>query len=184
MLPLHHYTLDINMEMLKAFGIAALIVCNHLVTTDSTGKCRFSTSHFKNFTLEIRNNTLFMDMVTSKSIHRGFKVLIDTQISLDKGRSYQRLFAHILDTCGVVSSLKSNLFKSWFDSMLSHGNFMVNCPVPAGHYFLRDWKLDSQLVPSYLLPGQYCVSAHFFYGKHKSKQEDFVLDLDVYALLK
>ncbi|KAI8037767.1 hypothetical protein M5D96_009267 [Drosophila gunungcola] len=127
---------------------------------------------------------MLMDMVTSKTIHRGLKVLIDTQISLDKGRSYQRIIAHILDTCGVVSSVRTSTFKSWFDSMLRHGNFMVNCPVPAGHYFLNGWKLDSQSVPHYLLPGDYRVSAHFFYGKHKSKREDFVLELVVYALLQ
>lgn len=125
-----------------------------------------------------------MDMINAKAIHRGLKVLIDVQISLDMGKSYQRLFAHILDTCAVVSSVKTNLFKSWFDSMLKHGNFMYNCPVPEGHYFLRDWKLDSHLIPHYMLPGDYLVTAHFFYGKLKSKQEDFVLDLDVYALLR
>ncbi|KAH8258847.1 hypothetical protein KR038_010690, partial [Drosophila bunnanda] len=148
------------------------------------GQCRFSTTHFENFTLEIINNTLSMDMTTAKTIPRGLKVLIDVQLSLDKGKSYQRLFAHILDTCAVVSSLRTNLFKSWFESMLQHSNFMHNCPVPVGHYFLHDWKLDSQLVPKYMLPGDYCVTAHFFYGKHKSKQEEHVLDLDVYALVK
>lgn len=68
--------------------------------------------------------------------------------------------------------------------MLRHGNFMYNCPVPKGHYFLQGWKMDSTQVPHYMLPGNYCVSAHFFYGKLKSKQEDFVLDLNVYAALK
>ncbi|XP_017084231.1 uncharacterized protein LOC108116725 [Drosophila eugracilis] len=179
-----HYTLSIGMEMLKVFVTASLLFFYQLETTNSTGKCKFSRNHFENFTLEIKNNTLFMDMITSKTIHRGLKVLIDTQITLDKGRSYQRLFAHILDTCSVISPVRGNLFKSWFDSMLKHGNFMVNCPVPAGNYFLRDWKLDSQLVPHYLLPGDYCISAHFFYGKLKSKQEDFFLDIEVYALLK
>ncbi|XP_032573137.1 uncharacterized protein LOC116800887 [Drosophila sechellia] len=179
-----YYSLDISMEMLKAFTIVSLIFVHKLAITGAAGKCKFSPTYFENFTLEIKNNTLFMDMTTSKPIHRGLKVLLNTQISLDKGRSYQRLFAHILDTCGVVSSVRGNLFKSWFDSMLKHGNFMVNCPVPAGHYFLRDWELDSHLVPHYLLPGDYCITAHFFFGKHKSKQEDFFLDLEVYALLK
>ncbi|XP_039230151.1 uncharacterized protein LOC120320448 isoform X2 [Drosophila yakuba] len=180
----HHYSLDTSMELLKVCSIVSLIFAHELEIAGATGKCKFSPTYFQNFTLEIRNNTLYMDMTTSKPIHRGLKVFLNTQISLDKGRSYQRLFAHILDTCGVVSSVRGNLFKSWFDSMLKHGNFMVNCPVPAGHYFLRDWKLDSQLVPHYLLPGDYCITAHFFFGKHKSKQEDFFLDLEVFALLK
>ncbi|KAH8270220.1 hypothetical protein KR018_005985, partial [Drosophila ironensis] len=148
------------------------------------GKCQFSPRHFRNFTLDIINNTLYMDMITARTIPRGLKVLLDVQISLDKGTRFQRLFAHILDTCAVVSSVKTNIFKSWFDSMLKHGNFMYNCPVPPGHYFLENWKMDSPLIPRYMLPGNYCIAAHFFYGKHKSKQEDSMLDLNVFALLK
>ncbi|KAH8380602.1 hypothetical protein KR009_011614 [Drosophila setifemur] len=179
-----HFAIDISVEMLKVFIIASLLCFHHLVTTRSTGKCRFSRKHFENFALDITNNTLFMDMVTAKTITRGLKVLLDVQISLDTGKSYQRLFAHILDTCGIVSSVKSNLFKSWFESMLKQRNFMQNCPVPPGHYFLHDWKMDSPLIPIYMMPGNYCVSGHFFYGKHKSKQEDFMLDIDVFAILK
>ncbi|KAH8335090.1 hypothetical protein KR074_006353, partial [Drosophila pseudoananassae] len=149
-----------------------------------TGQSRFSRKHFDNFTLDIINNTLYMDMVTTRTIHRGFKVLLDFQMRFEKGTSYQRLFAHILDPCAVVSSVRTNIFKSWFDSMLRNGNFMYNCPVPKGHYFLQGWKMDSTQVPHYMLPGNYCVSAHFFYGKLKTKQEDFVLDLNVYAALK
>ncbi|XP_017019300.1 uncharacterized protein [Drosophila kikkawai] len=170
--------------MSKALTIVFALCFHQLVATRATGRYRFGITHFKNFTLEIINNTLYMDMITAKTIHRGLKVLIDVQLSLDKGKSYQRLFAHILDCCAVVSSVKTNLFKSSFESMLKRGNFMYNCPVPAGVYFLHDWKLDSHLVPHYMLPGDYCVTAHFFYGKHKSKQEDVVLDLDVYALLR
>ncbi|XP_034122885.1 uncharacterized protein LOC117580438 [Drosophila guanche] len=197
--------------MLKIFTTISLIFFHHLVATQAvsiaweideiaivqglqgyvsqssfifqTGKCRFNEKYFDNFTMTIVNNTLDLDMVTPRTIPRGLKVLIDVQISLDMGKSYQRLFAHILDTCNVVSSVKTSIFKSWFESMRKHGNFMANCPVPEGQYFLRNWKLDSQLVPNYLMPGDYRVLVHFFYGKQKTNHEEFALDMDIYAMV-
>ncbi|XP_068148990.1 uncharacterized protein [Drosophila tropicalis] len=149
-----------------------------------TGECNFSRKYFNNFTLTIKNNTVSMDMITIRPFTRGFRALIDFQISLGNSKNYQRVFAHILDVCSIVSSVRSNIFKSWFESMLQHGNFMYNCPVTGGHYFLHNWKLDSRLVPHYMYAGDYRVKAHFFYGKHKTKQEDFVLDIIFYAQLK
>ncbi|XP_041447766.1 uncharacterized protein LOC111072271 [Drosophila obscura] len=179
-----HFAAVISREMLKLFAIISLLFLHLLVPTQATGKCRFNEKHFNNFTLEVINNTIYLDMVMPRTINRGLKVLIDFQISLDKRKSYQRLFAYILDVCAVVSSVKSSMFKSWFLSVLEHGNFMANCPVPAGHYFLRNWKLDSNLVPHYMIAGDYRVFAHFFYGKHKTRHEDFVLDMDIYAVMK
>ncbi|KAL7734578.1 hypothetical protein ACLKA6_010887 [Drosophila palustris] len=123
-------------------------------------------------------------MVTIKPFTRGFKVNLDVSISLGKTKNYRNVFSHVVDTCGIVTAVKSNIFKSWFQSMVDHGNFKYTCPVAEGHYFLHNWKLDSQLIPHYLYAGDYRVTGHFFFGKLKSKQEEFVLDLTVLALLK
>ncbi|KAH8260980.1 hypothetical protein KR044_001347 [Drosophila immigrans] len=149
-----------------------------------SGESKFSPKYFDNFTIDIINNTLNLDMITTKPFTRGFKVLVDFSISLGKTKHYQSVFSHIIDTCGVVASVKSSIFQSWFKTMVEHGNFMYNCPVVVGHYFLRNWKLDTQLVPHYLYAGDYRVKGHFFFGKLKTKQEDFVLDLIVFAVLK
>ncbi|XP_026848193.1 uncharacterized protein LOC6603415 [Drosophila persimilis] len=170
--------------MLSLFTITTLLFLHQWVGTQATGNCSFNEKYFDNFTLAIVNNTMELDMVTPRTIPRGLKALIDVQISLDKGKSYQRLFAHVLDTCSIVSSVRTSMFKSWFESMRDHGNFMTNCPVPPGHYFLRNWRLDSQLVPHYLMPGDYRVLAHFFFGKQKTKHEDVALDMDIYALVR
>ncbi|KAH8370700.1 hypothetical protein KR093_004721, partial [Drosophila rubida] len=149
-----------------------------------SGDCKYSPKFFDNFTLSITNNTLNLDMITKKRFTRGFKVHVDFSISLGATKHYQSVFTHIMDTCGVVSAVKNNIFKAWFQSMLEHGNFMYNCPVIEGHYFLHNWKLAPQLIPQYLYAGDYRVTGHFFFGKFKTKTEQFVLDLTVFALLK
>lgn len=52
---------------------------------------------------------------------------------------------------------------------------MQNCPVFAGHYYLRGWKLDTNLIPSYLYAGDYRIKGYGYYGKHRSKNEEFVV---------
>ncbi|XP_064545040.1 uncharacterized protein LOC135433039 [Drosophila montana] len=161
--------------------IILLLLANQLSVAEAY---KYNPNYFENFTMNIINNTLNLDMMIKKPLTRGFKSHVDFSISLGKAKHYQRVFAHVLDTCGIVSALQNNIFKTWFKSMLNHGNFMLNCPVPEGHYFLRNWKLDSQLVPQYLYAGDYRVSSHFFFGKLKTKQEEFVLDMTIFAILK
>ncbi|KAH8419566.1 hypothetical protein KR222_006572, partial [Zaprionus bogoriensis] len=149
-----------------------------------TGESKYSRKYYDNFSMSIINNTLNLDMIIKEPLAQGFKVRLDFSISLGRAKNYQSVFSHIIDLCGVVSAVKSNIFKTWYKSMLDHGNFMNNCPVSEGHYFLHNWKLDPQLVPQYLFAGDYRVSSYFFFGKLKSKQEEFVLDMIVFALLK
>ncbi|KAH8419604.1 hypothetical protein KR222_008426, partial [Zaprionus bogoriensis] len=148
-----------------------------------SGECKFSSKYFDNFTLSLVNNSLNLEMILIRPLTRGFKVHVDFSLSLGKAKNYQRVFSHIMDTCGVVSAVKKNIFKNWYQSMLKHGNFMYNCPVTVGKYFLHNWKLDPKLVPQYLYSGDYRVTGHFFYGKFNTKQEDFVLDITIFAII-
>lgn len=147
-----------------------------------SGECKYSPKYFENFTMSIINNSLNLDMITRRPLSRGFKVHVDFSVSLGKTKNYQSVFNHIMDTCGVVAAVKNNIFKTWFNSMLKHGNFMSNCPVHVGHYFLHDWKVDSSMFPRYLYAGDYRITGHFFYGKYKTNQEDFVLDMTVFCI--
>ncbi|XP_030571419.1 uncharacterized protein LOC115770322 [Drosophila novamexicana] len=123
--------------------------------------------------MSIVNNTINLDMITKKTFDRGYNVHVDFAIRLSRTKQYQRVFAHTMDTCGVVSTIKRNIFKAWFQSMWDRSNFVHSCPVTKGHYFLHNWKVDPQLVPQYLSAGDYRITCHFFYGKLKSKQEEF-----------
>ncbi|XP_043071278.1 uncharacterized protein LOC6556891 [Drosophila grimshawi] len=123
-----------------------------------SGKYKHNPNYFHNFTLNIINNTVNLDMATKKPFGHGFNVHVDFAINLVKTNNYQRVFAHTMDTCSVVSTVKKNIFKAWFQSMLDHGNFLYKCPVAEGHYYLRNWKLDPNLVPQYLHAGNYRVT--------------------------
>ncbi|KNC24252.1 hypothetical protein FF38_13697 [Lucilia cuprina] len=151
-------------------------------------KSHWSSKYFSNFSLLIQNNSLYANIDVVKPLNIGFKSHIDVQIRLTGSKSYQTLFSYNLDICNVVISFKKTIFKKWFHSLLKAGNFMQNCPVYKGHYYLDAWKLEQDLVPTYLYAGSYRLKSHTFYGKFKGKDEDFLvsidLDVDLHRVVK
>ena len=51
---------------------------------------------------------------------------------------------------------------------------MQNCPITEGHYYLNSWRIEAQLMPIYLHPGDYLIKGYGFFGKYRSKREEFV----------
>ncbi|KAH8261060.1 hypothetical protein KR044_002810, partial [Drosophila immigrans] len=143
----------------------------------------FSQTYFETFSVSIVNNSVSMDMVLLKPILRGFKVHIDYQLRMANAKNYQSIFSRHVDVCGMVSAVKDGLLKSWFKSMSKYGNFMANCPVEVGHYYLRDWRMGSSMMHKFLYPGDYRSQINFFYGKYHTKTEDRVLSILVESVI-
>ncbi|XP_062127362.1 uncharacterized protein LOC133839801 [Drosophila sulfurigaster albostrigata] len=156
-------------------GVVLIIACCNVPVAKASsfvmqsGECKYNPKFFDNFTIAITNNTLNLDMITKRRLTRGFKVQFDFALSLGKSKNYQSVFTHTMDTCEAVAAVKSNIFKAWFQSMQEHGNFMYNCPVEEGRYFVHNWQIESQLVPQFLHRGNYRVTGHFFFGNLKPR---------------
>lgn len=143
----------------------------------------FNTKYFKNFTVSIANKTLNMDMELARPIQRGFKAHVDYQLRVANAKNFQTIFSHHFDVCAIVSNVKDGLLKSWFKSMLEYSNFMHNCPVEVGYYYLHNWKLGSTMTHQFLYPGEYRGQLYLFYGKYKTKTEDRVITLIIDSIL-
>lgn len=142
-----------------------------------SSNCTYSPKQFKNFTVSITGKTLSIDMDLARPITRGFKAFLDYKIRMPNAKSYQTIFTRLVDVCATVSSVKDGIIKSWFKSMAEYGNFMKNCPVEVGNYYLRNWKMGSSVAHHFLHPGDYRSTVEFFYGKHRTKTEDRVLTI-------
>ncbi|XP_073841511.1 uncharacterized protein [Musca autumnalis] len=147
------------------------------------GKHRFSSKYFSNFTFYTENSTIYADLLLIKSIRQGFKANVEIQLRLDNSKVHQKLFSYILNICDLVVSFKNTIFKKWFESLLKYGNFMQNCPVAADHYYVNGWKPESKLIPSYLYPGDYRIKGYGFMGKYRGKNENFVVEIEVDAVI-
>ncbi|XP_065362135.1 uncharacterized protein LOC135955705 [Calliphora vicina] len=172
-----------GIQLTKTCLILLIIYINPAKATREVKFCnldyRWSPNYFSNFTTYLENNSVYVDINIIKLIDNGFKGHIEFQIRLEGSKHYQTLFSYTLDICNMVISFKNTIFKKWFRSFLKYGNFMQNCPVYSGHYYLNGWKLDPVLIPTYLYAGDYRIKGYGFYGKYKSKEEDFVLAVDL-----
>ncbi|XP_019894624.2 uncharacterized protein LOC109613897 [Musca domestica] len=167
-----------NMEFLFAIDVDA--------TTSIAffgSRVRFNPKYFSNFTLSIENSTINADMMLIKPLRQGFKTNAEVQLRLNNSRKHQKLFSYALNVCELVVSLRNSIFKRWFESLLKNGNFMQNCPVSVGHYYVHDWRPDASLIPSYLFAGDYRIKGYCFFGNYKKKNMEFVIDIEVDAII-
>ncbi|EDV52774.2 uncharacterized protein Dere_GG16268 [Drosophila erecta] len=147
------------------------------------GNSSYNPKYFKSFAMTIVNNTMNMDMHLNRPIQRGFKAHIDILLRLANAKNFQSMFSQKSDVCAVTSSVKNTLFKSWFKDMSKNSNFMYNCPVEVGHYYMHDWRMGSSMTHKFLIPGEYRGKLSFFYGKFGSKSFEEALRMTIDVIL-
>ncbi|XP_017019339.1 uncharacterized protein [Drosophila kikkawai] len=148
-----------------------------------TGNCTFNPKYFTNFTLTIVDNMMNMDMHLNRPIQRGFKANLDIQLRLANAKNFQSVFNQKNDVCAMIASMKNSLFNIWFKDMTKNSNFMYNCPVEVGHYYMHSWRMRSSLTHKFLIPGEYRGLINFFYGKYKTKSYEEALSLSIDSIL-
>lgn len=146
-------------------------------------RVRFNPKHFSNLTLFTENATIHADIMVVKPLRQGFKANVEFKLRLNNSKTHQKLFNHVLDVCDMLVGLRKTIFRKWFESILKYSNFMQNCPIPEGHYHLRDWRPDASIIPAYLFAGDYRIRGYCFYGNYKKKNMEFLIDMEVDAVI-
>ncbi|EDW40071.1 GL18087 [Drosophila persimilis] len=146
--------------------------------------CEQNPKYFRTLNVTIANNTIMADIYLAQGLKAGFRGHIDLQLRLTNAKKFQSLVQTDTDYCELLSSLKESLFRRWIHSVAKNSNFMENCPIPAGPYYLKGYQVDMSLVPSYLLNGDYRLRALVYYGKYRSKGRLFLLECTVEASMK
>ncbi|XP_034122189.1 uncharacterized protein LOC117580059 [Drosophila guanche] len=151
--------------------------------TFKTGDCRYNRQIFSNFTMQIINTKLLMDMVLVSTLSQGIKAHLGFEFRLTKGKPYQSIFQHDINYCSLIRGAQESIYRRWFTSMLKVGNFATSCPIGKGYYYLHGWTLDANYVPSFFYLGDYRISGRFFYGRFKKKEDNPMLECSVEAVL-
>ncbi|XP_039487368.1 uncharacterized protein LOC120449122 [Drosophila santomea] len=146
-------------------------------------QCEKNSKFFDTLNVTSVNGTIYADVHLLQTLKAGFRAHVDVQLRLSNARNFQSLVQADTDYCELLSTLKDSLFRRWIKSVSKNSNFMENCPVPAGHYYLKGWHVDMGLVPSYLLSGDYLLSALVYYGKYRTKKQMFLVRCMVEATM-
>ncbi|EDW40068.1 GL18090 [Drosophila persimilis] len=147
------------------------------------GESRFNREYFDNFSFSIRNDQIFLEMNLRRPLPKGWRARLDFQLRVGNSKSFQSLFSTSVDVCHIVNAAKVNLFKKWYKNMLKYGNFLRQCPLKTGHYYLRGWQFGEGLVPPFITSGSYRLQTYNFYGKYKGKDEDFIMSCTADAII-
>ncbi|EDW73240.1 uncharacterized protein Dwil_GK19262 [Drosophila willistoni] len=148
-----------------------------------SGDCRYNREIFSNFTLQIINKKILMDMKLIKQLPKGLKAHLSFEFRVTKGKAYQSVFQHDMNYCALIKGAQESLYRRWFTSMLKFGNFATSCPIAQGIYYMHGWALDGELIPSFLYLGDYRIGGTFFYGRYKKNFDNPLLECTVEAIL-
>ncbi|KAH8419573.1 hypothetical protein KR222_006963, partial [Zaprionus bogoriensis] len=135
-------------------------------------ECRFNPKHFHTFNLSIIESIIYAEMGTKSKISQGFRIYLNVEMRLQNTKAYKNVFTYNMDICRVLNSLRNNIYNKWFLSILNNGNFSGKCPVPPGYYYLKDLKLDTELLPGFLFSGDYRLQLIGYYGRLTTASED------------
>ncbi|KAH8378973.1 hypothetical protein KR009_002339, partial [Drosophila setifemur] len=149
----------------------------------SRAKCDTNSKFFTTLNITLVNNTIWADIVLVQDLKAGFRGHVDVQLRLTNAKKFQSLVQTDTDYCDLLSTLKDSLFRRWIKSVAKNSNFMENCPVSVGHYYLKAWHIDMNLVPSYMLSGDYRLKALAYYGKYRSKNKVTLVECIVEATM-
>lgn len=134
----------------------------------------YNREFLSNLTIYVHNGSISWEFDLRKTIGNDFTANIDFQIRLKDSKTFQTLFGYNFNVCSMVVSFKESMFKRLFKNLLKYSNFMQNCPIYEGHYYLHNYRLEANLIPSYLYPGDYRLIGRSYL--HKTLKNRTIVD--------
>lgn len=132
-----------------------------------TGDCTFNRDVFANFSVQVQNGHIMLDMNLIKVLSFGLKGRVTVEFRMSKTKNYQKLYHTDHDYCALLKGTQNTLARRWFLSVLKTSNFVTSCPIQPNKYYIRGWKVDGNLIPSFLSFGNYRFEGILYFGKYK-----------------
>ncbi|XP_017084260.2 uncharacterized protein LOC108116753 [Drosophila eugracilis] len=98
---------------------------------------------------ESGDSKLSMEIKTFEEIE-DVQLSVDVGLETDKG-NYSTLINRTLNFCKLMKQRNSDpLLRGIYDDLLRHGNLFKDCPIRPGTYSLTNYKVDEEMLPSFL----------------------------------
>ncbi|XP_017042210.1 uncharacterized protein LOC108088768 [Drosophila ficusphila] len=111
---------------------------------------------------ESGENRLSMDIRTLEDVEE-VQLAVDVGLETDKG-NYSTLINRTVNFCQLMKQRNSDpLMRLIYEDLLKHGNLFKECPIRSGTYSLKNYKVDEEMLPSFL------PEAKFRFGLQISK---------------
>ncbi|XP_016959324.1 uncharacterized protein LOC108030783 [Drosophila biarmipes] len=78
------------------------------------------------------------------------QLVVDVGLETDKG-NFSTLINRTLNFCKLLKQRNSDpLVRGIYEDLLKHGNLFKECPIRSGTYSLSNYKVDEEMLPSFL----------------------------------
>ncbi|KAH8360436.1 uncharacterized protein LOC110190199 [Drosophila serrata] len=106
-----------------------------------------------NLTVDLQNDAgdskLSVDIKVFEDIE-DVQLTVDVGLETDKG-NYSTLINRTLNFCKLLKLRNSDpLLRGIYEDLLKHGNLFKECPIRRGTFSLSHYKVDEELLPSFL----------------------------------
>ncbi|XP_039488659.1 uncharacterized protein LOC120450008 [Drosophila santomea] len=94
-------------------------------------------------------SNLSIDIKTHQDIE-DVQLIIDFGLETNKG-NFSTLINRTLNFCKLIKQRNSEpLFRAIYEDLLKHGTLFKECPIRSGTYSLNNYKVDEEMLPSFL----------------------------------
>ncbi|KAH8258725.1 hypothetical protein KR038_004760 [Drosophila bunnanda] len=106
-----------------------------------------------NLTVDLQNDAgdskLSLDIKLFEDIEDA-QLTVDVGLETDKG-NFSTLINRTLSLCKLMKQRNSDpLVRNIYEDLLKHGNLFKECPIRRGTFSLTHYKVDEELLPSFL----------------------------------
>ncbi|XP_016997917.2 uncharacterized protein [Drosophila takahashii] len=98
---------------------------------------------------ESGESKLSIDIKTLEDIE-DVQLMVDVGLETDKG-NFSTLINRTLNFCKLLKQRNSDpLVRVIYEDLQKHGNLFKECPIRSGTYSLTNYKVDEEMLPSFL----------------------------------
>ncbi|KAH8406291.1 hypothetical protein KR215_010566 [Drosophila sulfurigaster] len=145
---------------------------------------KYNSSYIRNLSVSLTNAQMNVDFNLIRPLVPEVRANMDFYNRKEISKAYQKFYKYSFDACSIMRNLRSSLFKRWFSTLFTHGNFRPDCPVPPNHYYVKNYNIKDLHIPSFLIPGFYRFAFNIFQLKNEGKHNDFLISCSIEIKMK
>lgn len=103
--------------------------------------------------MEIQNNTGDTTLNAHINVLNAIddiSLKFDIQMEVNEG-NFTSVFARSVHFCKFLKTRSTDpILKIIYDDIVKYGNLMKSCPVKKGIFYIHDYRIDEEMLPSYV----------------------------------
>ncbi|XP_059220971.1 uncharacterized protein LOC106093023 [Stomoxys calcitrans] len=140
--------------------------------------------YISEFYIRANNDSATLDIKAAviKAMTRPLWLEFNMFIKGTKKADFNRIVGFDINVCDVLEKANNPLLSTWIDIIFRQGNMDKKCPMKEGTYHWKQFKIDKDTIPHFILKGFYRIGV-LGYDK-RGRDKEMILNVTLYASIK